>query len=442
MRRLEKIRLNWQEHLKGRAFDERQDLRNTLLAGGILTAGLGAMVVASTAQMLALQIPPRATIILTLLSLLLTFGGLLALSRPIPLRPLAYGTLIAYTLIITILVHLTGGPLTPVPALYLVVVVAASFLLGIQGAFVLASLGLGGYAFVLYLEYQGVLPMVPIWEMHFAPAERGPLLVVNWLTLALPTLTTAFLAGTLAERWWRTNQHLRESERLREGLTRMLVHDLRNPLSSLMGALDLMEMATEDLEGEAQELLSYARESSERLLQLINTMLDLAKMEAGRFEPMWEAVSVDEVVREVVETARLIATVEGQQIEVVLDEAPATLYCDSNLLRRILDNLLSNALKYTPSGQTITVAVRREASALRFDVIDHGPGVPEAYREIIFDKFSQVRRSDMRRGTGLGLAFCKMAVEAQGGRIWVEEAPGGGSRFSFTLPLRVTDPSS
>ncbi len=427
------------EHLSS-SFDERQDLRNTLLAGGILTAGLGAMAIASTSQTLALQIPSRATIILTIVSLLITFSGLLALRSAIPARPLAYGTLIAYTAIITILVHLTGGPLTPVPALYLVVVVAASFLLGIQGAFFTAVLSIIGYAFILYLEYRGVLAMVPIWELSFSPEERGPLLVVNWLTLSLPTLTTAFLAGTLAERWRRTNQHLRESERLRAGLTDMLIHDLRNPLSSLMGALELLELTdrADSAEGaaeEREELLSYAREGSERLLQLINTMLDLSKMEAGRFEPTWEKVEVAPLVREVAKEASLSASLAEQQIELRLEKPLPTLECDSQLLRRILDNLLSNAIKYTPPGSTILIHVHKAGHHIRFNVIDQGPGIPKAYQEAIFDKFSQVRRSDIRRGTGLGLAFCKMAVEAQGGLIWVESEEGKGSTFSFILPI-------
>ncbi len=423
-------------------FGSRQDLRNTLLAGGILTSGLGAMSIASAQQLIALQVPPRATLLITLFSFLITFVGLLALRWSVPVRPLIYVTLISYTAIITALVHLTGGPMTPVPALYLVVVVAASFLLGIQGAYLIAGLSLIGYAVILYLEYRGILTMVPIWELTFAPEERGPLLVVNWLTLALPTLTTAFLAGTLAERWKRTNRHLRESERLRAGLTNMLIHDLRNPLSALMGALELLEMSGgETMPDEQAELLRYAQESGERLLQLINTMLDLARMEAGRFEPTWEPVEVAPLVEEVAEEASLSATLEEQHIELRLEPSLPSTYCDGQLLRRVLGNLLANAVKYSPPGGTIRVQVMRQGDQLRFDVIDHGPGIPAAYRELIFDKFSQVRRSDMRRGTGLGLAFCKMAVEAVGGRIWVESEEGQGSTFSFLIPLRSAPPT-
>ncbi len=434
--------MKWRNLFGTGELDTRQDLRNTLLAGGILTSGLGAMSVASSQQLIALQIPPRATLIIALLSLFVTFSGLLALHWSAPLRPLIYVTLISYTMIITALIHLTGGPLTPVPALYLVVVVAASFLLGIHGAFLLAILSLIGYAFVLYLEYRGILAMVPIWELSFAPGERGVLLVVNWLTLALPTLTTAFLAGTLAERWKRTNQHLRESERLRAGLTNMLIHDLRNPLSALMGALELLEMSSGEAMSEEQtELLCYAQESSERLLQLINTMLDLARMEAGRFEPTWERVEIKPLLEETVEEARLSAGLEEQHIELQVEEALPSILCDEQLLQRVLGNLLSNAIKYTPPGGKIVVQVRQVEGNLRFDVIDQGPGIPPAYREMIFDKFSQVRRSDMRRGTGLGLAFCKMAVEALGGRIWVESEEGKGSTFSFLIPLHKGSPS-
>ncbi len=429
------------DSLGGGEFGSQQDLRNTLLAGGILTSGLGAMSIASAQQLIALQIPPRATLLIALFSFLITFIGLLALRWSVPVRPLIYVTLISYTMIITALIHLTGGPLTPVPALYLVVVVAASFLLGIQGAFLLAGLSIIGYAFVLYLEYRGILAMVPIWELTFSPEERGPLLVVNWLTLALPTLTTAFLAGTLAERWKRTNRHLRESERLRAGLTNMLIHDLRNPLSALMGALELLKMTGDGrMSDEQAELLRYAQESGERLLQLINTMLDLARMEAGRFEPTWEQVEIAPLLEEAVEEAQLSAGLEEQHIELRVEEDLPPLLCDGQLLQRVLGNLLSNAIKYTPTGGTIIVQVRREDDNLRFDVIDQGPGIPATYREIIFDKFSQVRRSDMRRGTGLGLAFCKMAVEALGGRIWVESEEGEGSTFSFLIPLRTAPP--
>ena len=155
--------------------DAARDLRNTLLFVGILVVGLAAMILAASPHVMALQIPPLQLSLVALTAVLIAFGGIIALQSGLPVRPLSWTVLVAYTLIVSITVHYTGGPLTPVPALYLLVTVGASFLLGRRGATLIALLGVACYALILALEYTGVLPMIQIWRLSFSPRERGSL---------------------------------------------------------------------------------------------------------------------------------------------------------------------------------------------------------------------------------------------------------------------------
>lgn len=419
--------------------DAARDLRNTLLFVGILVVGLAAMILAASPNVIALQIPPLQLSLVALTAVLIAFGGIIALQSGLPVRTLSWTVLVAYTLIVSITVHYTGGPLTPVPALYLLVTVGASFLLGRRGATLIALLGVACYALILALEYTGVLPMIQIWRLSFSPRERGSLLIINWLALTIPTLVTAQLAGTLAERLKQTNLHLRESERLRDTLTHMVVHDLRNPLTGLLGWLDLLQSVTGPQMTESQrQLLDNARHSGHILLEMVGELLDISKMEAGKLALNLKPVDLCGLLEEGVATVRALAELEGLTVTV---EACApqgqNIPCDSQLIGRVIVNLLSNAIKHTPPGGQIALKVQPHADdTIRVSVTDTGEGIPPQYQQLIFEKFGQVQLPGQeRRGTGLGLTFCKLAVEAHGGRIWVESQVGQGSTFSFTLPL-------
>lgn len=418
--------------------NEVQDLRNTLIFGGLAVIALGAMIIAASPSVIALQIPVFETSILAMAAAMVTMLGLIALQY-FPPRPISLTVLMAYTIIIALTVHYTGGPLTPMPALFILVVVAASFLLGKRAAFFMAFISVTLYATILYLEYVGVLKMVQIWRLSFSPAERGSLLIINWLALAIPTTITALIAGTLSERLRLTNRNLIESERLRDNLSHMIVHDLRNPTTAMVGALDILKLTLADkMTPDQRKLLENARHSGHVLIGLIGEILDISKMEAGQFSLRLEPVELCDVITRTVGSFQALAELE--KVELVSDMcAVGTIACDKQLVERVLTNLISNALKHTPEGGRVTVSARwtDDEKFVQVCVEDTGAGIPKEYQSKIFEKFGQVEdRSHPRQGTGLGLTFCKMAVEAHGGKIWVESEVGKGSRFYFTLPAR------
>ncbi|MFP4394555.1 MAG: sensor histidine kinase [Anaerolineales bacterium] len=416
--------------------EDARDLRNTLLYAGIITIGMSVMILATSPLVMSLQIPPMETTLLALCSATVSVIGIYGVHKGWPIRAISWSALTAYAMIITITVHYTGGPLTPMPALYLLVVVAASFLLGRQGATIIAIVSITSYALMLLLEYLGVIQMILIWDITFDPQTRGALLIINWLAVAIPTLITSQLAGVLAERLKETNAELIESERMQNSLTHMIIHDLRNPITAVTGALDLLLMTLGSKMTEDQKnLLRNAQHSGKMLLGLVGELLDINKMEAGKFELHLEPVNICKLVAQNTEAMRAAAELEGQNLEITACPTETVINCDPQLISRVIANLLTNAFKYTPEGGTITSKVEREDEMVIISVTDTGPGIPPKYREHIFEKFGQIKQDGPRQGTGLGLTLCKMAAQAHGGDIWVESAVGEGSTFAFSLPI-------
>lgn len=228
-----------------------------------------------------------------------------------------------------------------------------------------------------------------------------------------------------------------ELVQLREDLTNMLVHDLRSPLTVVMGSLALIRCQDSD---NFDRLRTMAQQNSERILNMVNELLDISKMESGQLPLHRAPVSVAALLSDV--SARFVLLALEATIELETDSAPdlPEVYADSELLKRALSNLVDNAIKFTPDGGRVRLWARREstveAHAVLLGVSDTGPGIPIEAQTRIFEKFKQVAASKgRRRGTGLGLAFCKLAIEAHGGRIWVESTPGRGATFIITLPL-------
>jgi signal transduction histidine kinase len=451
---------------------EARDLRHTFIYAGFLVGALAMMIVASDPNILGLNIPVRELLLVTLSALFVSGAGLIALKRNVSVRPLAWVALICYTLIITLTIHYTGGPLTPVPALYILVVVGASFLLRRRGALIISILSSISYAFMLIYEYTHPESMVFIWNMAFDPQNRGPLLIINWLTVTIPTISAALLAGTLAERLKTTAEHLQatakrlkttaenlqttaehlqttaerlqatnerlvESEKLRDNLTHMIIHDLRNPITAVMGGLDLLRLMLSDVMNEDQlRLLETSRRSSETLLSLVSDILDINKMEAGKLTLITQPVDVNQILRENAEAVRVLTELEGQNLQLDLSDSLPEVICEERLISRVVSNLLSNAIKHTPDEGTITIASRLyDDDYVAVSVTDTGYGIPVEYREHLFEKFTQAKGEE-QRGTGLGLTFCRMTVEAHGGEIWAESEIEQGSTFTFTLPIQ------
>ncbi|HHS97168.1 MAG TPA: GAF domain-containing protein [Chloroflexi bacterium] len=227
-------------------------------------------------------------------------------------------------------------------------------------------------------------------------------------------------------------------EKARRDLTHMIVHDLRSPISTIMSSMELIHAAQRDEALSSampvDELFAIAQRSGEKLFLLIDSILDLAKLEENKTLSQRQPIDPARLVEEVVEQVRPQALAQKQRLEAHIAPGLPIVMGDQRLLQRVLLNLLDNALKFTPVEGSIEVSVEQvDPETVLFAVSDTGPGVPPEDQEQIFERFT--RGSDtLVRGTGLGLAFCKLAVEAHGGRIWVESVPGEGATFKFTIP--------
>jgi signal transduction histidine kinase len=224
---------------------------------------------------------------------------------------------------------------------------------------------------------------------------------------------------------------LQDLQNTKERLTQMIIHDLKNPLTGVKANIEIVGM--EDL-GETRECLDAAQRSCDLLFNMIQDLLDISKMEEGKLTLTLETLPLEEIVRPAVREVEVPANAEDKTVEIDIP-SDVRFQADRNLIYRTLSNLLVNAVKHTGRGGIITVRAREETDRIRIEVIDTGHGIPEDYKEKIFEKFAQIE-SRQRTGTGLGLTFCKMAVESHSGHIWVESEEGKGSTFIFTLPLK------
>jgi PAS domain S-box-containing protein len=228
---------------------------------------------------------------------------------------------------------------------------------------------------------------------------------------------------------------LKAAEALREDLRRTMVHDLRNPLTVIKGFLDLLETPGALPEGD-QAMRRSAGRSADKLLRLIDSILDVSRLESGALPLNRQRVSLATLAADTVGLQSILANErELRVVNEVTDDLPPA-WADPDLLGRILQNLIGNAIKFTPRGGLVRVGASVDASdgpCLRVSVVDNGSGIPPAFRGRLFEAFATGGQEG--RGSGLGLTFCRLAVEAQGGRIWVEDGPGGGTEVHFTIPI-------
>ena len=252
-------------------------------------------------------------------------------------------------------------------------------------------------------------------------------------------ITTGDEIEDVARNFEKMAEDLKKLETMKEDLTKMVVHDLKSPLSGIMGGLDyldsgLMGSLTSDQAG----IVRLAKKSSENMLALIQNILDIAKMEAGKLELRKEKISIAELLSNKQREFGAQANNEEKEFFLDMDESLPEIEVEKNIIERVINNLISNAIKHTSSKGKIRLSANKANEFVRISVSDDGPGVPEGFEEKIFEKFVQIEKnkSGLRTGAGLGLTFCKMAVEAHGGKIWVESELDSGSSFIFTLPLR------
>lgn len=228
---------------------------------------------------------------------------------------------------------------------------------------------------------------------------------------------------------------LQQLEALRESLTNMIVHDMRSPLAALSTSLHLMkEDLASTIPAESLGDIDAAIDGAERLIQMVNDLLDISRLEAGEM-PLDRRRSD---LRTVVDAALVSLARLTSHLNVQLDmpDDAAFAHLDPPVIQRTLENLIANAAKFTPRGGSVTIAVEHGDDEVRVSVLDEGPGIPAEYHLKIFEKFGQVesRKEGRLHSSGLGLAFCRLAVEAHGGTIGVDSEPGRGSRFWISLP--------
>ncbi|HET7434253.1 MAG TPA: response regulator [Thermoanaerobaculia bacterium] len=226
-------------------------------------------------------------------------------------------------------------------------------------------------------------------------------------------------------------KRLQEAEKLRDDLRNMIVHDLRTPLTAVIAGIDMVGRGNTLTEMQ-REMIDIAAGGGRTLLGMINDLLDVEKMEAGRMALHYEELSAATLVANAIAEVRSLAELSGTSLVASIEEGLAPFTGDANKLSRTLVNLIANAIRFTPQG-TVTISAGDDRQSVRFAVADTGRGIPADAFERIFEKFGQLDPRS-RVGTGLGLAFCKLAVEAHGGRIEVESTLATGSTFSFTFP--------
>ncbi len=285
-----------------------------------------------------------------------------------------------------------------------------------------------------------------------APSEgeyEVPPRTIHWLNLPVVEAGGASLGRLLV---LHDVTQVRVLERMRDDLTRTLIHDLRNPLTTISTALQFLEQLGGSFTSDQSLMIEIARSSTQRMLKLINTIMDVSQLESGRMPLRYEPVSLAELVAEALRVQLPLAAGKGVRLESDVPQSLPPAWADAKLIDRVLQNLIDNAIRFTPMDGLVQVMARQADDGvtgpekgsqpapvpqLHVSVSNNGPGLAPEVQAHLFQKF--VTGGEEGSGTGLGLAFCKLAVEAQGGRIWVESEPDRVTTFTFTLPLAGPD---
>ncbi len=223
---------------------------------------------------------------------------------------------------------------------------------------------------------------------------------------------------------------------LRNDLIAMVYHDLRSPLANIISSLDILGglVNTEDNET-IKAILSVATNSTTRIERLVNSLLDINRLESGQEIANQNVVNLESLIAGAVKEVQPMAESRRQTVTSLVLNNLSPVWVDKDMILRVLLNLLENAAKFTPAGGKVTVGASEEDGWITVSIEDNGPGIPILDRERIFDKFTRLRGTHKPGGLGIGLAFCKIAVEGHSGKIWVESQNNVGTTFFFTLPV-------
>jgi len=231
---------------------------------------------------------------------------------------------------------------------------------------------------------------------------------------------------------------LKRLDRMKSEFVSTVSHELRTPLTSIRGSLGILAGGVAGpLSDKVRGFIEIAKDNCERLIRLINDILDMEKIESGKMSFQLQVVDLMQLIEQTVKANEGYAAQHDVRLQIAAARPGAKVHADSDRLAQVLTNLISNACKFSPAQSSVEIAVSEQGERVRVEVIDHGPGISEAFRERIFQKFSQEDSSDMRRkgGTGLGLSVSKAIIDGLGGEIGFATGSNEGSTFYFLLPL-------
>ena len=225
-------------------------------------------------------------------------------------------------------------------------------------------------------------------------------------------------------------------EEMRQSLANMIVHDLRAPLSSVLNSLELMLTAwrEKDITIPIEQVLKIGLRSAHRMERLISTILDAASLQANEKTLNITPIDIVALVDDVWEIVQPQARRRGQTLERIIAANAHTMHGDADLMRRVLINILNNAIKHTPNNSTTKLTILRDTDDIYFAIQDNGAGIPPEDQPHVFDMFYRGQNHRRTKGSGLGLAFCKLTIDAHGGKIWLDSTVGKGTTFYFTIP--------
>ncbi|MDR3577709.1 MAG: ATP-binding protein [Anaerolineaceae bacterium] len=223
---------------------------------------------------------------------------------------------------------------------------------------------------------------------------------------------------------------------MRDDLIAMIYHDLRSPLANIISALDMLQsLIPEESAPSLQPVFNIATRSSDRMQRLINSLLDIHRLESGQSLTNQKPTSLKELVHDALDAVTPITESKKQTLTDTVPEGIPLVWVDADMVKRVITNLLENGTKFTPLQGSLSIGAQVDGHWVKVWIQDSGPGIPPESQQLIFEKFTRLQAEKFPKGLGLGLAFCKLAVIAHGGRIWVESKLGEGSRFMFTIPV-------
>ncbi|MCD6401453.1 MAG: GAF domain-containing protein [Anaerolineales bacterium] len=225
-------------------------------------------------------------------------------------------------------------------------------------------------------------------------------------------------------------------DQMRDDLISMIYHDLRSPLSNIVSSLDVLSSML-DIESDSaiKSIFMIALHSTERIQRLTNSLLDINRLEAGQPITNQQVLVVSEIIQEALEATSPLARNKNQDFEIKIQEELPNILVDKNMIRRVLINLIENAIKFAPAKSKITLGAETKDEWVHVWIKDRGPGIPDEDKSHIFDKYTRLSSQHVNQGLGLGLAFCRLAIIGHGGRIWITDAEENGSIFHITLPI-------